>query len=280
MSDRKKSFMAEEEHHNEGAGMMRWLLTYADMITLLLGLFIVLVSTRVVSVAQYKVIAAQAERVFGGGKSMVLYGEGGKVTAGGTGILPYLKPPKQPTGGAQVTVTANGTLITMSTGVLFPSGTTELTAKAKEMIDTIYNTYLKGRNNNIMIKGHTDDRPMSSAMFPSNWELSTGRAGAVTRYLINRYGVNPRQLTTAGYADQAPVAPNDTEENRAKNRRIEIWVLSGEANRVMNEMKNESQPQPTKQITLPENPNIKPGATAPEAAPAGGGNSAVPGGGF
>ena len=256
---------------------MRWLLTYADMITLLLGLFIVLVSTRVVSVAQYKVIAAQAERVFGAGKAMTIYGEGGKVTAGGTGILPYLKPMDSETPeGTDVRRTADGTLISMSTGVLFPAGSAELTAKAKEVIDKIYNTYLKNANTNIMIKGHTDNRPMSSAMYPSNWELSTGRAGAVTRYLISQHGVNPKQLSTAGYADQAPVAPNDTEENRAKNRRIEIFVLSGAANRMMNNIQKAS--ETTKKsdlIPMPPKPGDK-----PAEAPAEGGGTTVPGGGF
>jgi chemotaxis protein MotB len=278
MSERKKSFMEEEEHHNEGAGMMRWLLTYADMITLLLGLFIVLVSTRVISVAQYKVIAAQAERVFGAGKSQIIYGEGGKVTAGGQGILPYLKPPKPPegSGGVTVSVDSMGMLIKMSSGVLFPSGSADLTPDAKKLIDSIYNNYLKNKKNFIMITGHTDNRPMSSAIYPSNWELSTGRAGSVARYLINRFGMFPGQLTTSGYADQAPVAPNDTEANRAKNRRIEIRVLSGEANRVMSEMNKPAPQQPTNLIPAP------PGTTpeAPQAPAAGGGNNPVPGGGF
>ena len=98
--------------------------------------------------------------------------------------------------------------------------------------------YLNNPNNTIVIKGHTDNRPISSAVYPSNWELSTGRAGSVARYIISKFGVQPSRIVTSGLADTNPVATNDTEMGRAKNRRVEIWLLRGQANQVMNEMRD------------------------------------------
>ncbi len=266
MSERKKSFLEEEEHKSEAAGMMRWLLTYADMITLLLGLFIVLVASREVNQARYNEIAAQAARVFGGGQSVVLSGSGKFISSGSNGILPYIKPPESGEGkGKQgdftVSETGIGTRITVG-DVLFPSGSAELSQKSKEIIDKVYKLYLSKSNNYIMIKGHTDDRPISSVVYPSNWELSSGRAGAVARYLVNKYNMPPIRITSAGYADTIPVASNKTEEGRAKNRRIEIFILRGEANRVMTDMQNASKQQEPKPVETID--DSKPLETPPE----------------
>jgi outer membrane protein OmpA-like peptidoglycan-associated protein len=236
----------------------------------------------VISVSQWKAIAAQAERVFGAGRSVALEGQVG-VMPGGTGILPYIRPPLAEEGkGGQykVDIFSYGTRITVG-DILFPSGSAELSQKSKEIIDKIYKGFLANSSDYIVIKGHTDNKPISSVVYPSNWELSSGRAGAVARYLISKYNVSPTKITSSGYADTVPFASNDTEEGRQKNRRIEIWLLKGEASRVMTEMQNAK--QPTNQIPAP--PEGPPANTAP-AAPdnsggdTGGGNDAVPGGGF
>ncbi len=257
-SERKKSFLDEEEHKSEAAGMMRWLLTYSDMITLLLGLFIVLVATRSASTAQWKVIAAQAARVFGAGEAVFLEGSVGVMT-GGTGILPYMKPPDGGPGSKEPTtiekVPGIGEKITIGKDVLFTSGSAELNDKSREILDKVYNDHLKDNNRFIVIKGHTDNKPMSSVVYPSNWELSSGRAGAVARYLISKYNISPRRIVSEGLADTIPKDTNDTEEGRQKNRRIEIWLMQGEANRIMTEMQS-ANPEPTKQI--PDVPQVKP----------------------
>jgi chemotaxis protein MotB len=76
------------------------------------------------------------------------------------------------------------------------------------------------------VEGHTDDRPISTAQFPSNWELSTARASAVLRYLVARHGIAPARMSAAGYADQRPVASNATTGGRARNRRVDLAILS------------------------------------------------------
>jgi chemotaxis protein MotB len=79
-------------------------------------------------------------------------------------------------------------------------------------------------NNPLRVEGHTDDIPISTAEFRSNWELSVRRATEVVRYLIEKHDLSPRRISAVGYAEYHPVAPNDTAENRSRNRRIEIIV--------------------------------------------------------
>ena len=255
MSDRKKDMISEEEHKPEGAGGMRWLLTYADMITLLLGLFVILAATQSPDQEKSKIISDQAAAVFGGQPSFY---QGGKTVYMGRGYVhPYARPgkkeeekPKPGTGPGQPPVTivetAMGTRITFSSGILFDPGKAELKDESKEIIEKVFELYIKNTKNNIVIKGHTDNKPIKNAVFPSNWELSTGRAGAVARYVLDKGLLSSDRITTAGYAETQPIAPNDTTEGRAKNRRVEIWVLKGEANKMMNEL-NSSMPETPKQ---------------------------------
>lgn len=242
-SNRKKEAIDEEEHKAETAGMMRWLLTYADMITLLLGMFIVIAGSRQENEAKFKILASQAARVFGAGQSTVFNGQTGMLQ-GSNGILPYFKPSKEskpgtPTGPVQVKNTPYGILITMSSGIMYDSGSADLKPNAKAIIDKVYQTYFAKNNDMIRITGHTDDRPISG-MYPSNWELSTARAGAVARYLISRWHITPSRLTTQGSADTQPKASNVTPEGRAANRRVELWVLKGQAGKVEKELNNAS----------------------------------------
>lgn len=86
---------------------------------------------------------------------------------------------------------------------------------------------IKGIPNRIAIEGHTDDVPISTAQFRSNWELSTARATDVLRYLVDTLGLPVNRVSAAGYGDQRPLAGNDTAAGRARNRRVELAVLSG-----------------------------------------------------
>jgi chemotaxis protein MotB len=108
--------------------------------------------------------------------------------------------------------------------VLFGSGKTEIHQEGKKVLDRVANI-LKGIDNrSIMIEGHTDNVPIGSKLvekFPTNWELSTARATTVLRYLQEK-GVKPEHLGAAGFSEYRPVAPNDMDANRQKNRRIDI----------------------------------------------------------
>ena len=142
--------------------------------------------------------------------------------------------------------TAIGKKITLRSGILFAPGRADLPPEAKEVLDEVYNTYLKGKSNRIMINGHTDNTPIRNAVYPSNWELSTGRAGAVARFFIESSGASAQQITTAGYADTQPAdlaADNNKPENRAKNRRVEIILLNTQAGKIMAPSAEPEQPE-------------------------------------
>lgn len=87
---------------------------------------------------------------------------------------------------------------------------------------------LTGIGNTIRVEGHTDSRPISTYRYPSNWELSGARAGSVVRYFIEEHDIDPERFLIAGYGDTRPVADNDTEENMSKNRRVEIVILDSD----------------------------------------------------
>ena len=237
MAGRKKT-QQEEEHKLESTGGMRWLLTYADMITLLLGVFVILASIGSADMTKFMNIADQAADEFHAAKILPITGGTDKVLSGATGVMPYYipTPPRvievkvEREGGEGVSVveTLAGTLITLSSGILFDSGSAELKPEAKKVVDEIYQQYLKNTKAAFIIKGHTDNQPISNIIFPSNWELSMSRAGSVARYLIRRWKIADYRITTAGYADTMPIASNLTNEGRMLNRRVEIMVLKDE----------------------------------------------------
>jgi chemotaxis protein MotB len=116
--------------------------------------------------------------------------------------------------------------ITIEGQILFESGRAELIPQALPILDDIALIVLKYPDYRINIKGHTDDRPIATVQFPSNWELSAVRATTVLRYMATQ-GVDPKRLTATGYAELLPLAANDTPENQARNRRVE-FVLEKE----------------------------------------------------
>ena len=112
-------------------------------------------------------------------------------------------------------------IIEMRGQVLFTSGSAVFNDSAAPILDEIANIIQAHTEYNVNIKGHTDDIPISTPQFPSNWELSAVRATTVLKYLISK-GVNPFRLTATGYGELLPQVPNDTSENRATNRRVEF----------------------------------------------------------
>jgi chemotaxis protein MotB len=105
--------------------------------------------------------------------------------------------------------------------VLFPSGSATLSREAESIMDQIARIVSRYTEYMVNIKGHTDNVPISTAKFDSNWELSALRATSVLKYFIKR-GINPLRLTATGYADILPLVPNNSDENRSRNRRVEF----------------------------------------------------------
>ncbi len=133
--------------------------------------------------------------------------------------------------GDQISVLASNreVMITMKEKVAFMPGETDVLEGSQPVLETIAGVIRKYSDFRVEIDGHTDNVPIMTARYPSNWELSVARAASVLKYFITSQGIDPSRLSVRGNAHHKPVAPNDTPENRARNRRVEIRLKKIEA---------------------------------------------------
>jgi chemotaxis protein MotB len=129
-----------------------------------------------------------------------------------------------------LTITRRGLVVSLKEAGFFESGQSQIKPSAYDLINTIAES-LAQYNNPLRLEGHTDNIPISSAQFPSNWELSTARAVNGLKYLIRHFEVEPERISAVGYAEFRPLADNATPEGRAKNRRVDLVMLSGDGER-------------------------------------------------
>ncbi len=129
--------------------------------------------------------------------------------------------------GVELSVQARGIKVSFDSSLLFESGSAALKPEARKMLGEVSERLkpYSGRNL-IQVEGHTDNVPIASAVYPSNWELSTARASAVVREMVKKHGFDPAYMSAAGFADSRPIADNKTTEGRQKNRRIDIILYS------------------------------------------------------
>ncbi|OFI06815.1 motility protein B [Clostridium acetireducens DSM 10703] len=240
MSRRKKKASAS------GGGGSSWMNTYADTVTLLLTFFVLLYSFSSVDAQKFKQVASAFQSVLAGQAGQTIYDfnmkngevplvgetiEMGSATGGREEELydkvkEYIKENKIDKD-MEVTKDGRGIIIQLHDNVLFESGKADIKPESKPILNKI-NNFLRTIPNNVIVEGHTDNVPISNYRYPTNWELSTARAVNVLRYFVENLGENPSKFTAAGYGPFKPVAPNDTEANKSKNRRVNILILSSE----------------------------------------------------
>jgi chemotaxis protein MotB len=124
----------------------------------------------------------------------------------------------------KVKVTDTGIAIKISDPILFEIGQAEISPSFREFLGKLVAIINADDKAEIRVEGHTDNTPISTPLFASNWELSSSRALNVVKFFQNNYHVDPARLSGVGYGEYRPIVPNDTPENRQKNRRIEIYV--------------------------------------------------------
>lgn len=132
------------------------------------------------------------------------------------------------TGAVTANRTEEGVVLVLQDSILFDPGEAEVLEQGQLFLDEI-GGLLEGMPNNVRIEGHTDTRPIANYRYPSNWELSGARASSVIRYLIDEFDIDDGRFSLIGYGEVKPVAKNDTDKNRAKNRRVEIIILDQDA---------------------------------------------------
>jgi chemotaxis protein MotB len=128
--------------------------------------------------------------------------------------------------GVSATYTPEGIYISLADHLLFKSGESAINPMGYSVLDKIIKS-IKTTGYAVRIEGHTDNVPIHTEKYPSNWELSADRAIKVLKYFIRYGNVSPTRLSAVGYADAKPVAENDSDENKARNRRVEIVLYRG-----------------------------------------------------
>ncbi len=231
--------MPRRRQHEEHENHERWLVSYADFITLLFAFFVVMYSISSVNEGKYKVFTESLEGIFTQPDRSVRpipIGEHvPRATDASTGMQPESEPLKQIAKGMEAAfselieegqITLRGTEtwleIELNSSLLFPSGNATPNDAAFELIERLA-AILAPYRNPIQVQGFTDNLPISTAAFPTNWELSSARAASVVRMLTN-HGVDPARLAAVGYGEHQPVADNATAEGRARNRRVVLAI--------------------------------------------------------
>jgi chemotaxis protein MotB len=129
-------------------------------------------------------------------------------------------------GSVTTRITPDGLVISLHDAGFFSSGSAEVTPGSLHILTSIVDAL---PNRPIRVEGHTDNVPIHNAQFATNWELSTARASAIARFVIDQQKIDPVKISAAGYAEYHPVSSNATEDGRTQNRRVDIILLSGQA---------------------------------------------------
>lgn len=258
--------MAIKRAPEKEANAERWLVSYADFITLLFAVFVVLFAMGQADKKKVEEVMQSIQSSFGMSTAGATAPKVNVIPSQSITVIPSLKPELKinPMGrsrggqaktraeekdfrqikaaveaylvkqGAQnkatLEITRRGLIVSLKEAGFFNSGQASIKADAYELINTIAEVMTK-YNNPLRLEGHTDNVPISTAQFPSNWELSTARATNGLKYLLKNFDVDANKISATGYAEFRPIADNSTAEGRARNRRVDLVMLSGEAER-------------------------------------------------
>jgi len=254
MSGRKKKHPQHENHE-------RWLVSYADFITLLFAFFVVMFASSQADKGRAKEVADAVKKALEDGQMPRLAailggaaedtGRGNAMMHGPGGRKAAQPPPKMPPntelkvvelqaslqvlsaqlekeikeGKIQLNMEPRGLVVSLRAAAFFPSGVDAITPEMYPTIAKLADVIEK-LPNPLRLEGHTDNRPISNERFHSNWELSAARSIAMLELLQDRYNIPPERMAIVGYADTAAIETNDTEEGRAKNRRVDVVILN------------------------------------------------------
>ncbi|MDV3427502.1 MAG: OmpA family protein [Bacillota bacterium] len=225
-------------HHDEEADE-KWLLPYSDMLTLLLALFIVMFAMSEIDKAKFQEFNQKFGVIFSGGSGLLE--NGGNSVAPNTSVVSdssaeetnmnkIKKTMDKEIGNSgykdnvKVVLNDEGLQISIQDLVLFNSGDAEVLKEVTPLLLKICKT-LYGLDNNIKIVGHTDNVPVHNEKFRSNWDLSAIRAINVMNFMVDSGGISPDKVSIEAYGEYMPKYDNSTAEGRAKNRRVEIYIV-------------------------------------------------------
>ena len=251
--------MARKKAHEKEANHERWLVSYADFITLLFAVFVTLYAMSQTDKKKIEEVMESMRDSFGYSKSSPA-SKPSVIEAGTMSIIPGMRKlssaPKHGSRskggekdfkatkasieaylmkvGAQekvsVAINQRGLVVSLKEAGFFDSGSATLKQSSYTLLNDVVGS-LTSYSNGIRVEGHTDNVPISSHAFPSNWELSTTRATNVVQYLTKQEDFDPSNVSATGYGEYRPIADNSSEEGRRKNRRVDLVLLSEQSER-------------------------------------------------
>jgi len=234
--------MSRKKKHEEHENHERWLVSYADFITLLFAFFVVMYAVSSVNEGKYRVLSESMVSAFSNKKPMgqmsivelpmnqTRPALDSKLNEQPNDLQVFLKVAnaleanKLSADEMPVENTTRGVSIQIKDEVLFESGSAVMKPRVKEILDLVA-ALVKHLPNLISVEGHTDAIPIQTQEFPSNWELSASRATAMVRYFINEKQLAPQRFSATGFGGERPIGSNLTPDGRALNRRVEIVIL-------------------------------------------------------
>lgn len=226
--------MARKIQEKKEENTERWLITYADLISLLMIFFVVMFASSEISKDKLLAISESLRRA--------LTKE--SVSASSVGVAILSDPSRSTVTSASEAIRESakafgidksvsfstderGTIISIVDSVFFDPGETVIKPRVMVLLREVAQ-FCKDTDAQVVIEGHTDDRKISTPTIQSNWELSALRSTEVVRFFISEVGLNPRKISAAAYGDTRPLVPNINEENRSRNRRINIILVNAE----------------------------------------------------
>lgn len=243
---KRKKHEEEEEHQNHE----RWLLSYADFITLLMIFFIIMYAMSTLDQKKYEKLTTALNQAMGDGTAIADTGSNmGGETGNGLSEDAKLKKVKEKldkylkennlSASVSTTIEKRGLVLSFKDSLFFDSGKAEIRPEQIDKLITISKIINQSiiSDSYIRIEGHTDSVPMHNEIFKSNWDLSVMRASNVAQILIDKAGINPERLSATGYGEYRPKVDNSTAEGKSTNRRVDIIIMNSQFNEVENNKK-------------------------------------------
>jgi len=205
---------SRSNNESKGGGAPGWMVTYGDLMSLLLTFFVLIVSFSSIEMAEFQKALGSLKGALG------VLPKQQSVVMQWDPVIPQLSDYEKKRVQKVISELRN---VVKAQGLKDKVGSANLKKRAYPILMKIIEM-IQDWPNNIRIEGHTDDLPIHTAEFPSNWELSTARALSVLKFFLENSHIEPQRLSAVGYGEYHPLVPNTSPENRAKNRRVEIYI--------------------------------------------------------
>lgn len=212
--------MRNEYYTNSKDYINRWVVSYADFVTMLLALFMVMYAVLRIDNQKLTQFQNRVQKTFTNGQNVTKY----QVNNQTTNVEKILKNNLSQSKSVKLIKSDKGLIIRVNNKVLFDEGAAEIKPEAQKTLNEIIKVLTK-IDNPVIIEGHTDSTPIKNAKYPSNWELSTARATNIISYIVKQGVISPKRLSAVGYGEYMPISNNTTISGRMLNRRVDIIVL-------------------------------------------------------